>query len=88
MRHTALEAARVSIKGGVQCGYPSGGDVGHVAMVQGGRCHHADTGVAMVVVVVLEERGEDLAGMLHAGEAGEEVRGVLAYLVVLNRLSL
>ena len=57
----------MAIKGAAEGLRTLGGDARCVAVMDGGGCHQADAGVAMMVVVVLEERRDDIAGMLDAG---------------------
>lgn len=46
--------------------------------MDGGGCHQADAGVAVVVVVMVEERREDATRMIHAAETVGEGRRIFS----------
>ena len=73
----ALESARVSSVGGVQGAGPLLEQLCSLAMVDGGRGHEADAGMAMLFVVPLEEALAVSAGFFDTAEAVGEVRAVL-----------
>lgn len=64
----ALEPVRVALEGGLERSCAGGSDGRCLAAVERDRRHRADAGVAVVVVVVLEERREHFPAVLDAGE--------------------
>lgn len=73
----ALESPRVSSEGSVQGVGPLLEQLCSLAMVDRGRSHEADAGMAMLFVVPLEEALAVSAGFFDAAEALGEVRAVL-----------
>ena len=73
----SAEPAGVGGVGGVEGLDPSGADLGGGAVVDRCRGVQADAGVAVLMVVVVEELGAEGSGVFDGPEAGGERRAVL-----------
>ncbi len=71
------EPGRVCRVGGVEGRGPLGSDLGGGAVVDRGRSVQSDAGMAVDVVVVLEELGAERAGVLDGAQPAGERRAVL-----------